>query len=540
MRASSRLAWRVIPFLRNKSFVGRERPRAELEAKLFSDKQTTTRLAIVGLGGIGKSQLALEVAYRTKLNYKNCSVFWIDASDKDSLYQSYAGVAHKLGIPGCDEDQANTDQVIKRCVAEMSMRQCLLIFDNIDTTAVLSNGSLSTSSATTSAYFLPYSKLCSVIFTTTQSDVAETLAPQCIVALHNLTPDTALKMLQNRLSRPLSNTAQQQAVHLLRDILCLPLTIVQAAAYIKVSNATVQQYRAQLAEHKEAISSDEPSGRELRESDVTDAVAATLSLSMSQIRKSNATAADYLLLAACVDRKDIPLDLLEAASLQAREDAIRVLDRYALVIRRPADEAIDVHRLVHFAIRKRLHLEGRLQAETQRTIAQLLRMFPNQNCTNRAKWRRLVPHARDVLSLSQNDDDKERLDLAWRCAMALDSDARYKAAEQLFVQVMEARKRIFGNDHPDTLLSMSNVAVTYSHQGRLREAEELNVQVTDTRRRVLGVEHPDTLLSTSNLAATYRNQGRWREAGDLNMQVIKIRKESLAMSTLTRSLACTT
>ncbi|KAH8689219.1 hypothetical protein GQ44DRAFT_637694, partial [Phaeosphaeriaceae sp. PMI808] len=66
-----------------------------------------TTLAIVGPGGTGKSQLALEVAYRTRQDNKDCSVFWIDASDKGSPYQSYARVAQKLSISGWDNDQAD-------------------------------------------------------------------------------------------------------------------------------------------------------------------------------------------------------------------------------------------------------------------------------------------------------------------------------------------------------------------------------------------------------------------------------------------------
>jgi Cdc6-like AAA superfamily ATPase len=97
----------IIPFSRNEFFVGRESQLAELEAKLFSSDQTTTTLAIVGPGRTGKSQLALEAAYRTRQNNKNCSIFWIDASDKDSLYQSYASVAQKLRVPGWDDEQAD-------------------------------------------------------------------------------------------------------------------------------------------------------------------------------------------------------------------------------------------------------------------------------------------------------------------------------------------------------------------------------------------------------------------------------------------------
>ena len=106
-----------IPFLRNESLVAREVQLAEFKATLFSNEQTTTTLAIVGPEGTGKLQFALKVAHRTILNKKDCSAFWMDASDIRSLYQSYASVAWKLSFPGCDNDQADIKQVLKRCVA---------------------------------------------------------------------------------------------------------------------------------------------------------------------------------------------------------------------------------------------------------------------------------------------------------------------------------------------------------------------------------------------------------------------------------------
>ncbi|KAF3037174.1 hypothetical protein E8E11_005421 [Didymella keratinophila] len=163
----------VIPFPRNHRFVGQESRLAILEAKLFSNEKTTTALAIFGPGGTGKSQLALEVAHRTRHNYKHCSVFWIDASDKDSLYQSYATVAQKLCVSGWDDDQADTKQLARRCVEEISMRQCLLIFDNADDTTLQSSGSFLTE-AVDLANYVPRSHLCSVIFTTTSSNTART------------------------------------------------------------------------------------------------------------------------------------------------------------------------------------------------------------------------------------------------------------------------------------------------------------------------------------------------------------------------------
>lgn len=81
-------------------------------------------------------------------------------------------------------------------------------------------------------------------------------------------------------------------------------------------------------------------------------------------------------------------------------------------------------------------------------------------------------------------------------------------AEELLVQVVEKGKRILGQEHPDTLASMANLAMTYSKQGRWNEVEELYGQVIQMRTSVLGEEHPDTVTTIANLAMTYRKQGR--------------------------------
>jgi len=519
----------IIPFSRNPRFVGRESQLAELKAKLFSNDQTTTTLAIVGPGGTGKSQLALEVAHRTRQNNKNCSVFWMDVSDNDSLYQSYASVAQKLSVPGWDDDQADMKQLAKRCVVEISARQCLLIFDNTENTTLRSSGSFTTEAADLADY-LPQSKLCSVIFTTTNTDTAQALASHNTLALRELTLDAALRMLQVRLARPLANTEQQEAEHVLKELSYLPLAVMQAAACIKASRMTVQEYRSRLDEHVGLITelSGDSSKNKLQDPSVKDPVAASLFLSIDQISCDNAFATDSLFLAACVDRKDISIDLLEASSTQAREDAIRILDKYALVTRRPAESALDVHRLVHQALRKRLQVQGRLQEWNERTITQLLRVFPDDDHSNRSKWRRLLPHAQHALSHSLAvDNNKERTRLASRCATTLLTDGRYEEAEELFVQVMETRKTKLGADHPDTLTSMANLASTYRNQGRWDDAEKLEVQVVETSKTKLGADHPNTLTSMANLASTYRNQGRWDDAEKLDVQVMETRKTKL-------------
>ncbi|KAF5845127.1 hypothetical protein GGP41_001220 [Bipolaris sorokiniana] len=488
----------IIPFSQNPRFVGRESQLADLEAKLFTNEQTTTTLAIVGPGGTGKSQLALEVAHRTRQNNKSCSVFWMDASDKDSLYQSYTSVAQKLSIPGWDDDQVDMKQLAKSCIEEMSARQCLLVFDNAEYTTLRSGGS-STTEAADLADYLPQFKLCSAIFTTTNIDTAQALASQNVIALRELTRDAALRMLQVRLERPLANTEQQEAEHVLRELSYLPLAVMQAAACMKAIGMTVQEYRARLDEHKELAieqGGDSSSGR-LQDSGVKDPVAAALFLSIYEISRDNALAADYLFLAACLDRKDISLDLLEAASVQAREDAIRVLDN--------ATDDNNEERL-RLASRCAITLlsDGRYK-EAEELDVQVMQTMK----------RVLTDEHRSTLTSMNNLAETYR------------DQGRWKEAEELQVQVMQTMKRVLGDEYPDTLTSMGNLAATYRNQGRWKEAEELEVQVMQTRKRVFGDKHPDTLASMGNLASTYNDQGRWKEAEELEVQVMQTMKRVL-------------
>ena len=100
------------------------------------------------------------------------------------------------------------------------------------------------------------------------------------------------------------------------------------------------------------------------------------------------------------------------------------------------------------------------------------------------------------------------------------------------VQVMETRRRVLGEEHPDTLTSIANLATTYRNQRRWTEAEKMEVQVMETTKRVLGEEHPDTLTSIANLASTYWNQGRWTEAEKIDVQVMEMRKRESVQSPL--------
>ena len=131
-------------------------------------------------------------------------------------------------------------------------------------------------------------------------------------------------------------------------------------------------------------------------------------------------------------------------------------------------------------------------------------------------------------TVAANDEgDHERLTAAGNLALAHRSQGKYAEAEALQVAVLAVRKRVLGEEHPNTLTTAGNLAVTYSQQGKHAEAEALQVAVLAARKRVLDEEHPGTLTAANNLALTYSRQGKHAEAEPLQAAVLTARKRVL-------------
>ncbi|KAF2676780.1 HET-domain-containing protein [Lentithecium fluviatile CBS 122367] len=224
----------VVPFNRNARFIGREAQLAELKEKLFVEA-STKKAALTGPGGIGKTQLALELAYRTKEEVQNCLVFWISASDKESVYQSFAHIARRLNMPGWDDEKADVRKLVQLHLSQESVGEWLLIVDNIDEAGLEPAGS---SKAISLIEFLPSSAQGAIIFTTTNRKTAVILAGQHIVDLPEMEQNMARRMLELFLA---DQTNEQETVDLLlKELAYLPLAIGQAAAYVNVNMITLQ------------------------------------------------------------------------------------------------------------------------------------------------------------------------------------------------------------------------------------------------------------------------------------------------------------
>jgi len=137
----------------------------------------------------------------------------------------------------------------------------------------------------------------------------------------------------------------------------------------------------------------------------------------------------------------------------------------------------------------------------------------------------LVQHINSCINAFKPEDID--IVIATNIAYVLHEQGQWKEAEALQVVVMEKRMHALGEEHPDTLTSMGNLAATYWKQGQWKKAEALQVVVMEKRKHVLGEEHPGTLTSMGNLAATYQNQGQWKKAEALEVVVMEKRKHVL-------------
>jgi hypothetical protein len=429
----------------------------ELEAMLSSRDQTT-KIAITGLGGVGKTQLALELVHQISMKNESCSVIWIPATNMESLEQAYLEVAQLLGISASDNDKTDVKRLVQQRLSKESAGQWVLVFDNAD------DVDMCTGKTGRLIEYLPRSKQGSIVFTTRDKKAAVKLANPNIVEVPALDETVAIQLLQKSLADQTLTNSQKDTTALIEQLTYLPLAIVQVAAHINENTTTLAKYLPLLSEQEEEIIDvlSEDFEDDWRYRDVKNPVATTWLISFEQIRRRDPQATDYLSFMCCIDPKDIPQSILPTSRSQNEQTkAIGTLKAYSFVTQRLGDNGLDLHRLVHLATRNWLRRGGLLVQWSENAIERLEEVFPDHDYRNRIVWRAYLPHVRYVLECDLVERDwKKRMDLMWRYGMCLYEDGRWVEAEAPITQVLDMEKRVLGKEHPSTLISMANLAVT--------------------------------------------------------------------------------
>jgi nucleoside phosphorylase len=514
----------MIPFERNPRFVGRHGEIRQLEEWIFMS-DGPKRLAITGLGGVGKTQLALELAYRMQHRDDECSIFWIPCTSYKTVEQACMTIAQMVGIQNVKP--AEVKEHIKAYFSQKNWKW-LLIFDNADDLDMWAKDI----STTPALDFLPHNNQGHIIFTTRSEKLAVELA-SVMMYVRELDQETGVEFLEKSLVQKSLLDDRKAVIALLKQLTFLPLAVAQAAAYINESGIRVSDYLLILQEQEgyvvKLLSKD--FGDHGRYKDTQNPIAMTWLISFYQVQKTDQLAADYLALMACVDPHNIPRSFLpQPTSRKRMVEALGLLVAYSFVTLGPGNKTITVHRLVHLATRNWLNKEHHFYAYIKQAADRFNDVFPDSDHANGQLWREYLPHALTLLSEPEfRRQQQQYLRLIENMGQCLCSDGRFNEAEVLFRDIMAIQQTEHGDRHPSTLSSTANLGTTYRFQGRWNEAEKVEVQVVETRKQVLGPEHPDTLTSMANLASTYRYQGRWYEAEMMDVQVVETRKQVLGL-----------
>ncbi|OBT95031.1 hypothetical protein VE01_07402 [Pseudogymnoascus verrucosus] len=418
-----------LPFVKNRRFVGRATILETLEKKLFSQK--CEAVALVGLGSIGKTQVALQFAYLVKANKQGYSIFWVASLSEASFEKAYAELAQELGVNKSKEDEDVKD-LVRRHLHSEKAGKWLLIVDNADDMEVVMG-----SNEKRGIYrYLPESESGRVVFTTRSREVAVAVAGSHLIDLREMSQEEATVFMEISLARKELLQDKATTVELLRELTYLPLAIAQAVAYLNQNQISLRKYLGLLRGTEQSKVSREFHDRTRYEGS-QNAVATTWLVSFAQIQRSDKAAASILGLVSCIEPKAIPRSILpEVGPEEVMEYAIGTLRGYAFLSERGDEE-----------MRRSSEHELAKAYLDDRRIKEAIEIFE---------------HVVAVRKRTLADEDHSRLASEHELASAYLDGEIVKEAIQLLEHVVAVEENVFGEGDPNRLMSLELLTDAYT------------------------------------------------------------------------------
>ncbi|HSK81448.1 MAG TPA: FxSxx-COOH system tetratricopeptide repeat protein, partial [Thermoanaerobaculia bacterium] len=512
---------------RNPFFTGREALLSQLHQQLQTQGTSVlAQAAIHGLGGIGKTQTAIEYAHRYGGHYH--FVLWVVVESEAALQAEYLSIARELGLIDTKADLEVAVRAVKAWLAREDL--WLLVFDNADDPAMVRP-------------YLPPRRNGGNVLLTSRSKSFVKVGIRDPLRVETLYPNEAVDFLMERTGK----ADAQGAAALAAELGYLPLALEQAAAYIHTMGASFAEYLTRYQSQGLALLE-----RGKPSTDYSKTVATTWTLSFIAVHEASPASAELLTAAAFLVPDSVPIeiftwggsefgketqsrkvhwrlilelfsfyrhsqpfigDALSKALITSRTnkldfwELLEPLERYSLVERLP-DDAFKLHRLTQEVMRISLGEKGR-RVWAERVVGALSAVYPNVEVSTWHTCERLQPHAIQAADLTK------RYMISEAAASRLLNQAGYFAstrgnlagARKLQEQALKIQKRVLGGEHPDILMTMNNLADTLRALGDFAGARKLQEQTLKIQERVLGGEHSGTLMTMNNLAATLRNLG---------------------------------
>lgn len=538
--------------LRNTSFVGRQALLRAVEEQLGSqDTAAVLPNALHGLGGVGKSQLALEYVYTHQHDYR--VICWIPAERESLILAALAQLAAQLGVAPTSQDSlgapaANTavPAVLEALSTGKPYDSWLLVFDNAEDVDAVR------------AYF-PTNGPGKVIVTS-RNRAWERVATSLPVNVFER--EESIELLQKR-SPDLSTEDAGRLAEALGD---LPLAVEQAGAWRAVTGMQVDEYLDLLAQRSPEILELDPAP------DYPVSVAAAWDISLERIKENNPGARQLLDICASMAPEPIPRAMLRGSrgvnvtpevdpllreSIKLNR-AVRDLSQFSLVRVDPRSDTLQMHRLLQTVLLAKLSADER---ERMRDAAhQLLSAAKPGPSGSSLEWRAyqaLLPHvltsqavtstdtyvrelvfdtvwflyywgdhvgaadfARQAWSAwigSSGEEDIHVLRMAKSLGFLLRQNGQVPESIPLTEKALEISRR--SDIDPENLIdSLCEMADARGYQGRFEEARALTEEATELARSLFGPDDPMTLRATHAWGVALRLCGRFREALPLDRE----------------------
>ena len=474
-------------------FVGREGELAALEAALAASGRSALRqpAAVHGLGGVGKSLLAVEFAYRHADHYD--AVFWLPAEEPTALASAVADLARKLGLP----EAAEPDQAVRTAAVLAWLEghdRWLLVFDNAERRADVEP-------------YVPIRITGHVLITSRNPDWHPLARPVKVPTLPR--PDS-IALLRSGLG-PGDEAAADRLAGVLGD---LPLALAQAAAYVRETARSFTEYLDRFQHQQAAFDHDQGA-----EPGYGRTVAATLELALAVLRepgRDGLSPAETVLTRCAFYAPDrIPRELLAADSPdgKALDDAIRELRHYSLI--ETAAGAVSVHRLVQRAVQMRMSTAER-EVYAGHAVEVIAKLFPDKPDEVRTwpECDKLLSHALHATEAAEHLGE-----LASLVALVLDlvgvhllAKADLRRARGQLLRALKLKEEVYGPDHPQVAITLGILGSVARRQGDLDEARRCHERALWLKEAAYGPDHPEVAITLGNLSSVARWQGDLDEA----------------------------
>ena len=485
-------------------FVGRDL--AVIDATI-SEAGVVIGQVVHGLGGVGKTELAAHYAHAHSDRYG--LRWWITADTPDATTDGLAALMRRLH-PLADLSPAlDLTAAASWALGWLQTHSgWLLVLDNVEEPDHISD-------------LLGQVRGQGHVLVTTRRDLGGARWTQLGLAplpLGVLDRAASVELLRRLAADP----DEDQADQLAEELGDLPLALEQAGAYVSQNPGLgLVGYRRLLAQYPDQMFAAAGVGGHGDR-----AVARVWRLTMTTVSAQSPLAQRIIAVLSYLAPDDLPEQILEPLDEEepTRREALTLLASYSMINRDGG--LISTHRLVQAITRattasRASGVEPQPLTDAVMVLAQATPAEPWTNVDGWPLWRLLLPHIGTVLArLSTNHTNTTALNLANRAATYQQGQGQVQPAMILFERVATDRRRLLGENHPDTLTSRSNLAGAYQSAGRISEAITLFERVLTDRRHMLGEEHPSTLNSRNLLAGAYRSAGRIGEAINLYEQVL--------------------